>query len=59
MRRVPLGDAGVEVSAFCLGTMYFGNRTDTVMSIRLLNQYVEAGGSFLDTANIYARWVPG
>jgi aryl-alcohol dehydrogenase-like predicted oxidoreductase len=39
--------------------MYFGSRTDRETSYRLLDQYVEAGGSFLDTANIYARWVPG
>jgi len=59
VKTVPLGNTGVEVSAFCLGTMYFGNRTDQETSYRLLDQYLEAGGSFLDTANIYARWVPG
>lgn len=59
MRTVQLGNTGVEVSAFCLGTMYFGSSTDTATAYQLLDQYVEAGGSFLDTANIYARWVPG
>ena len=59
MQAIPLGNTGVEVSAFCLGAMYFGSRTDKETSYRLLDQYVEAGGSFLDTANIYARWVPG
>jgi aryl-alcohol dehydrogenase-like predicted oxidoreductase len=59
MRTVPLGGTDVRVSAFCLGTMHFGSRTDRETSYRLLDQYVEAGGSFLDTANIYARWVPG
>ena len=59
MRTVPLGNTGVEVSVFCLGTMYFGSSTDAATSYQLLDQYVEAGGSFLDTANIYARWVPG
>jgi aryl-alcohol dehydrogenase-like predicted oxidoreductase len=59
MRTVPLGHSGVEVSAFCLGTMYFGSRTDKETSYRLLDQYVAAGGSFLDTANNYAWWVPG
>jgi aryl-alcohol dehydrogenase-like predicted oxidoreductase len=39
--------------------MYFGSRTDKETSYRLLDQYVAAGGSFLDTANIYAWWVPG
>lgn len=59
MRTVPLGNTGVEVSVFCLGTMYFGSSTDATTSYQLLDQYVEAEGSFLDTANIYARWVPG
>ena len=59
MRTVPLGHSGVEVSAFCLGAMHFGSRTDKETSYRLLDQYVAAGGSFLDTANNYARWVPG
>ena len=59
MRTVPLGHSGVEVSAFCLGAMHFGNRTDKETSYRLLDQYVAAGGSFLDTANNYAWWVSG
>lgn len=59
MRTVPLGNTGVQVSVFCLGAMYFGSSTDAATSYQLLDQYVEAGGSFLDTANIYARWVPG
>jgi aryl-alcohol dehydrogenase-like predicted oxidoreductase len=59
MRTVSLGNTAVRVSAFCLGTMYFGSRTDRETSYRLLDQYLDAGGSFLDTANTYARWVPG
>lgn len=59
MRTVPLGLSGVEVSVFCLGAMYFGTRNDLTSSYRLLDQYVDAGGSFIDTANIYAWWVPG
>lgn len=59
METVTLGNTGVEVSAFCLGTMYFGTTTDEETSRRLLGRYVEAGGRFLDTANAYARWVEG
>jgi aryl-alcohol dehydrogenase-like predicted oxidoreductase len=55
MRTVSLGNTGAKASAFCLGAMYFGSRTDRETSYQLLDQYVEAGGSFLDTANIYAR----
>ena len=54
-----LGHTSVEVSALCLGTMYFGSREDAEISYQLLDQYVEAGGTFLDTANIYVRWIPG
>jgi len=59
MQTVELGNTGVEVSALCLGAMYFGTRQDEETSFQLLDQYVEAGGSFIDTANIYAHWTPG
>jgi aryl-alcohol dehydrogenase-like predicted oxidoreductase len=59
MQTVELGNTGVEVSALCLGAMYFGTRQGQETSFRLLDQYVEAGGSFIDTANIYAHWTPG
>lgn len=59
MDRIPLGKNGAEVSSLCLGAMYFGSKTDEKSSIALLDQYVGAGGSFIDTANAYARWVPG
>jgi len=42
----------------CLGTIYFGAREDKAASYRLLDLYADAGGSFLDTANIYSFWLP-
>ncbi len=59
MRTIPLGHTGVEVSALCLGAMYFGTRTGEATSLALLDQYVAAGGTFIDTANIYAHWAEG
>ena len=59
MRTVPLGNTGARVSAFCLGTMHFGSRTDKKTSFGILDRYFGAGGTFLDTANNYAMWVPG
>jgi aryl-alcohol dehydrogenase-like predicted oxidoreductase len=53
MRKVPLGTSGAEVSIFCLGAMYFGWRTPEEAAIPVLDQYAEAGGAFIDTANIY------
>lgn len=59
MKTIPLGKTGAQVSAFCLGVMYYGTRVGEAMSYRLMDRYVAAGGSFLDSANIYAHWVPG
>lgn len=59
MKKIPLGHSGVEVSVFCLGAMLFGSSTDKPTSYQILDQYFDAGGSFIDTANIYAWWVPG
>lgn len=59
MRTIPLGNTGADVSALCLGAMFFGTRNDERTSYALLDQYVAAGGSFIDTANIYAHWVEG
>ena len=39
-----------------LGTMYFGTKTDEATSFALIDRYVEAGGTVLDTANCYAFW---
>lgn len=59
MKSVALGDTGVDVSALCLGAMFFGSRNDRNVSYAMLDQYVDAGGMFIDTANIYAHWVGG
>jgi aryl-alcohol dehydrogenase-like predicted oxidoreductase len=59
MEKQPLGHTGVEVSSLCLGAMFFGTRNDKETSHTILNAYTEAGGSFIDTANIYACWVNG
>lgn len=59
MQTTTLGNSGVQVSSLCLGAMYFGTRNDEATSFRLLDQYIDAGGTFIDTANIYAWWVDG
>src|SRR5262245_4362037 len=59
MKTIPLGKTGIRVSEFCLGAMFFGTKTDAKTSMQLLDQYTAAGGAFIDTANIYAHWVPG
>lgn len=59
MQTMPLGGTGQQVSALCMGTMHYGSKIDDNTSYQLLDAYYAAGGRFLDTANNYARWVPG
>lgn len=59
MKEMVLGNTGKSVSALSLGCMLFGSSTDERTSYALLDQYAEAGGRFLDTANNYAFWVEG
>jgi aryl-alcohol dehydrogenase-like predicted oxidoreductase len=46
-----------EVSVLGLGTHHFGTATDEATSFAILDRYVEAGGTFIDTADNYAFWV--
>jgi len=59
MKTIPLGSTGEDVSALCLGVLYYGNRIAKDMSYHLMDRYVDAGGSFFDTANIYSFWLDG
>jgi aryl-alcohol dehydrogenase-like predicted oxidoreductase len=59
MERRQLGASELMVSRLALGTMTFGWTADETESFRILDAYVEAGGNFLDTADIYSRWARG
>ncbi|MDJ0347450.1 aldo/keto reductase [Streptomyces sp. H10-C2] len=48
-----------NVSVLSLGAMLFGTATDEPTSFAILDRYVEAGGTFIDTSNNYAFWVTG
>jgi aryl-alcohol dehydrogenase-like predicted oxidoreductase len=50
-----LGRSGCAVSALCLGTMTFGNESDEKVSHAQLDRFVEAGGTFIDTADVYSQ----
>src|SRR5437879_11907955 len=54
-----LGRSGLRVAALCLGGNTFGWTTDQKTSEAVLDAYIEAGGNFIDTADVYSRWVPG
>jgi aryl-alcohol dehydrogenase-like predicted oxidoreductase len=49
-----LGDSGCAVSALALGTLTFGNETDEAGSFAQLDRFSEAGGTLIDTADVYA-----
>ena len=51
-----LGRTGLQVSELCLGTMQFGWTTDEAASLAVLDAFREAGGNFIDTADIYTTW---
>lgn len=54
-----LGRTGLKVSALCLGTMQFGWTADEGAAFEVLDAFAEAGGNFIDTADVYSNWVPG
>jgi aryl-alcohol dehydrogenase-like predicted oxidoreductase len=49
-----LGRSGCAVSSFCLGTMTFGSETDEQGAHSQLDRFAEAGGTFVDTADVYS-----
>jgi aryl-alcohol dehydrogenase-like predicted oxidoreductase len=55
----PLGRSGLHVSPLCLGGNVFGWTVDEATSFSLLDAWVDAGMNFIDTADVYSRWVPG
>ncbi|HKY52900.1 MAG TPA: aldo/keto reductase [Anaerolineales bacterium] len=63
-----LGRTGLKVSELCLGAMTFGRESTEEVSHQMLDCFVEAGGNFIDTANVYShgiseeilgRWLKG
>ena len=49
-----LGASGCVVSNYCLGTMTFGTETDEAGAHRQLDRFAEAGGTLVDTADVYS-----
>ncbi len=54
MQYRTLGRSGAVVSSHCLGTMTFGSEADEATSGAILETFVEAGGTFVDTADVYS-----
>ncbi len=53
---VQIGRSGLTAYRVALGTMQFGWSIDEAASVEVLDAYAEAGGNFIDTADIYSNW---
>ncbi len=59
MTKRKLGNSGLEVALFALGGNVFGWTVDEPTAFKILETFVDAGGSLIDTADSYSRWVQG
>jgi aryl-alcohol dehydrogenase-like predicted oxidoreductase len=58
-QRRKLGRSELEVSPISFGGNVFGWTIDENSSFEILDSFIEAGGNFIDTADVYSKWVPG
>ena len=59
MQYVNLGRTGLKVSRLCMGTMQFGWSVGEAETHRLLSATLDCGLNFMDTADVYSKWVEG
>jgi aryl-alcohol dehydrogenase-like predicted oxidoreductase len=57
--RRDLGASGIQTPALILGGNVFGWTADKATSFAVLDRFAEAGGTLIDTADVYSAWVPG
>jgi aryl-alcohol dehydrogenase-like predicted oxidoreductase len=59
MEKRELGKSGLTVHPFVFGGNVFGWTADEKTSFGLLDAFVDSGFNFVDTADVYSKWVPG
>ena len=59
MDQRPIGDSGIRVAPLALGGNVFGWTADEAASFAVLDAFVDAGGTMIDTADVYSAWAPG
>jgi len=57
--RRPLGRSGLETSRLVLGGNVFGWTATGEEAFRILDRFLDAGGTMIDTADVYSAWVEG
>lgn len=55
----PLGRSGLETPRLVLGGNVFGFTARGEEAFRILDRFADAGGTMIDTADVYSKWVPG
>ena len=58
-QKISIPETDLVVHPLCLGGNVFGWSADEAQSFAILDAYVEAGGNFIDTADVYSEWKPG
>ena len=59
MEKRPIGASGIEVAPLALGGNVFDWTADEATSFAVLDAFVDAGGTMIDTADVYSAWAPG
>lgn len=59
MEMRPIGSSGIEVAPVALGGNVFDWTADEATSFAVLDAFVDAGGTMIDTADVYSAWAPG
>src|SRR5256885_3776802 len=54
-----IGSSELEIAPLALGGNVFGWTADEATSFRILDAFVDAGGTMIDTADVYSAWGPG
>ncbi|HEX8238335.1 MAG TPA: aldo/keto reductase [Allosphingosinicella sp.] len=57
--RRSLGGSGLETPRLVLGGNVFGWTARGEEAFRILDRFIDAGGTMIDTADVYSAWVPG
>ncbi|AEF80414.1 aldo/keto reductase [Leadbettera azotonutricia] len=58
MKYIQLGSGIPEVSRLSLGTVFFGTTVSKQDSFKQMDAFFEKGGNFIDSARVYADWLP-
>lgn len=57
--KLKLPNTSIDISKIVLGTDYFGTNVTKEVAFEMLDAFVAAGGNCIDTARVYAEWLPG